>query len=124
SALLFAGLCMPGCDYEDTKPCALDSDCAPGFVCDEEACRKSFVRKCTKPRDCSFNETCGKNGTCQVGDCTWEDIGCVEGYACAAREGVWQCVAAANGQGGEGGAGGTDAGAGAGGAGDAGAADG
>lgn len=117
-AALFGAVSIPGCDYDDTKPCDGDAECAPGFFCDAGECRRSFVRECTEPADCASNETCAEEGICRVGDCTWEDIGCVEGYTCAASQGAWQCVPE-EGAGGAGGAGSSAGGAG--GIGDAGA---
>lgn len=87
--LLLAG--CPG--YGDHDSCVRDSQCAEGYVCDTGAgrCVRNPVVECRAPRDCAATETCASDGTCRVGDCSWADIGCVEGYVCSADDGVWAC---------------------------------
>jgi hypothetical protein len=110
-AALCAGLLVSGCPgYGDRDSCVRDSQCAEGYVCDNGSgrCVQNPVVSCRSPRDCGETETCASDGTCRVGDCTWDDIGCVEGYACTADNGVWACRAGGNssGNGGEAGDGG------------------
>jgi len=96
---------LPGCPiYGDDGSCSVDSDCPSDYLCDDlvGSCRPNL---CTAPSDCPMNQTCSRAGTCVVGDCTWEDTGCVDGYVCSPRSGVWECTPA-SGAGGEGGAGG------------------
>jgi hypothetical protein len=104
--LLLAG--CPG--YGDHDSCVRDSQCAEGYVCDTGAgrCVRNPVVDCRAPRDCAETETCASDGTCRVGDCSWSDIGCVDGYACTAEDGVWACRAGTTvpSEGGAGGAGG------------------
>lgn len=40
----------------------------------------SDVVYCGNPDDCAVGETCGPDGTCQVGDCS--TIGCIYGFTC------------------------------------------
>ena len=97
SALLlsFSGaLLLSGCPgYGDHDSCVRDAQCAEGYVCDTGAgqCVRNPVVECAAPRDCAATETCASDGTCKVGDCTWADIGCVDGYTCTDDDGVWAC---------------------------------
>jgi len=113
-ALALTGLVVSGCPgYGETESCVRDSQCAPGYVCDagSGSCVENPVEFCAAPADCAGNETCSRDGTCEVGDCSWPDIGCVEGFTCSAAGDVWQCVAGDGG--GEGGASGGGGSAGA-----------
>lgn len=113
--LLLIGAGLTGCplyDHEDSG-CYVNSDCAPGFSCDERdgTCYENTNDACRKPSDCGTNETCSRLGTCTPGDCHYRSVGCVRGYVCSSESGRWQCVAASDGSGGapsEGGAGGAD----------------
>jgi len=112
SALFSASttLLLWGCPgYGDSESCVRDAQCAPGYVCETDAgrCVANPTVLCDEPLDCDEPMTCASDGTCQVGDCTWPDIGCVEGFECAAADGIWACVA--DGSGGSGGAGGAAA---------------
>lgn len=92
-ALLLWG--CPG--YGDHDDCVRDAQCAPGYVCDADAgrCVQNTIVSCDEPSDCLATATCAMDGTCQAGDCSWPDIGCVEGYECTADEGLWACRASA-----------------------------
>jgi hypothetical protein len=101
-------LLLWGCPgYGDSENCVRDAQCAPGYACDTEAgrCVGNPTVPCDRPLDCDEPMTCGSDGTCQVGDCTWPDIGCVAGFECAAADGIWACVAEGSGSA-DGGAGG------------------
>lgn len=119
AALLGTSSMLPGCPiYADDDDCRNDSQCAPGYACDESTgdCRSTARTQCDQPSDCDGNQTCGRAGRCRAGDCTFEEIGCVSGYVCAAPDGVWRCVTESGGAGGatgEGGSAGSDGGAGA-----------
>jgi len=94
-ALALTGLVFSGCPgYGETESCVRDSQCAPGYVCDVDAgsCVENPVELCAAPIDCADNETCSRDGSCEVGDCSWPDIGCVEGFICSAADGLWECV--------------------------------
>jgi hypothetical protein len=100
AALLLLGVVLSGCPVYDAHDsgCFSDLDCAGDYVCDDRsgACvaPSSFHRNaCQGPRDCGANETCSHSGTCQVGDCHFESIGCVTGYTCGIEDGRWQCLA-------------------------------
>jgi hypothetical protein len=116
--VLLAPLMIPGCPiFPDDGLCARNADCAPGLVCqlDTGICvgEDASVNgpRCTHPAQCETNETCGEDGMCHAGDCTFH--GCVEGFVCVADDLVWQCVV----EPGSGGAGGAPAAGGSGNAG-------
>jgi hypothetical protein len=117
-----AALILAGCPvYPDDPDCFSDSECAPGFACHEPSGTCFPVNGsggsgggpsgCDEPKDCGVNETCGKDGRCHIGSCSFH--GCVKGFDCKVDDGAWACVPGAAGQAGSGGAGG---GAGSGGA--------
>ena len=61
--------------------CVADVECAPGYFCDMgRGICTLHPSACTKPSDCGTNETCGSEGKCRVGDCSFH--GCVAGYTC------------------------------------------
>ncbi|HEY6080804.1 MAG TPA: hypothetical protein VIW29_18445 [Polyangiaceae bacterium] len=119
AALLLLTAALSGCPlYGDESGCQDDSDCFSGETCDSQAglCRLAEAR-CDEPSDCGTNETCGRSGICLPGDCSFERVGCVEGYECSSSSGIWHCQDGGAGQAGaDGGAGrgGADGGAGAG----------
>jgi hypothetical protein len=121
-ALLFClvavALMLPGCPiYGDDSACSLDSDCPNSYLCDDVTglCRPSATVLCDSPSQCASSETCGRDGLCHAGDCSWASIGCIAGYECGSESGRFECVRSGS-NGGNGGAGGQGAG-GAGGAG-------
>lgn len=93
--LIAAGL--SGCPVydDDAYGCGHDSDCAPGYRCDEEAgtCYdEPESESCRRPTDCGINETCSRSATCTIGDCHFDSVGCVQGYSCLRVDGRWACV--------------------------------
>jgi len=90
--LAVAGLTAPGCAiYDDawTGDCILD--CQP----------PTDALACAGPADCMENETCGEDGRCHSGNCTF--WGCVAGTTCEVTErGTAECVPGDGGQGGAG----------------------
>ena len=118
AALLAVSLMLPGCPiYGDDTACNRDSDCPNTYLCDDVTglCRPSATVVCNRPSDCAASETCGRDGLCHAGDCSWDDIGCIVGYVCSVRNREFACVAEGS-FGGTGGQGGESAGGGAGGA--------
>lgn len=87
-------LLLTGCPLFPENGCFTDRDCADGYACEARtgACVPEVrpARVCGTPTDCDENETCGRNGLCSPGDCTFS--GCVGGYRCAQDEGYWACV--------------------------------
>lgn len=119
SCLLLVALMLPGCPiYGDDSACARDADCPHSYLCDDVTglCRPSATLLCNDPNECASSETCGRDGLCHAGDCSWENIGCIVGYECSTRAGKFECVRAGSGSGGAGGQGGEPGGGGAGGA--------
>ena len=96
--LLLSAFSLVGCpiyDHEE-EGCFRREDCAPGYSCDRntgECVGPGSTDGCTRPSDCGSNETCDKNGDCRLGDCSFADIGCVDGYQCSKASGAWRCVA-------------------------------
>jgi hypothetical protein len=122
-----AGLLLWGCpgygDSDETQ-CVRDSQCAPSYVCSEAgSCVLDPIVRCEEPRDCAPTETCSAEGVCKVGDCSWDDIGCVEGFECTADEGLWECRPGSAGAGGASSGGADSGGANSGGSADSGGAD-
>lgn len=121
AALLLLAIGSSGCPVYDSRDngCYDDWDCRDGYVCDihSGACvvddgpvpPDTSTHTCNEPTDCGTNETCSRAGTCKVGDCHFESIGCVRGYECSKASGRWQCVS--GGQGDAGADGGGSAGA-------------
>jgi hypothetical protein len=101
---------LVGCpiyDHED-EGCASTRDCAPGYSCDRntgECVAPGDDGGCARPSDCGSNETCDRNGECRLGDCSFADIGCVDGFECQNAGGSWRCVPEGSGVGGSGGQG-------------------
>jgi hypothetical protein len=89
-----AAALLSGCPFEanDEQSCSKDSHCGPGFACDVPTGLCGLVPTCNRPSECAAGETCSRAGTCQLGDCSWADIGCVQGWACSADTGRWACV--------------------------------
>ena len=122
-ALLFClfavALMLPGCPiYGDDSACSRDSDCPNSYLCDDVTglCRPSATVLCDSPSQCASSETCGRDGLCHAGDCSWASIGCIVGYECSSQSGKFECVRP-GGSGGNGGAGGQGTESGGGGAG-------
>lgn len=117
--LLAVALMLPGCPiYGDDTACSRDSDCPSSYLCEDltGTCRPSVTVLCDAPIDCAPSETCGRDGLCHSGDCSWPETGCIVGYVCSTRSGTFACVPAGS-EGGAGGQGGESvAGGGAGGA--------
>jgi hypothetical protein len=124
AALVLLAVASSGCPIYDSRDdtCYDDWDCRDGYACDaingdcvpvsQPNTSSNQGRSCTEPADCGTNETCSRAGICKVGDCHFESIGCLRGYACSSTSGRWQCVAgeqneAGASSGGEGGAGAT-----------------
>lgn len=114
--LLFLGVgsMLPGCPiYDDESECSADDDCPLDYVCDSlvGSCRPN---ECTAPTQCPADQTCSSSGKCIAQDCSWPEVGCVAGYVCSTKTGVWECVKKPSvpGQGGAGGAGGGEPGSG------------
>lgn len=99
-------LLLAGCPLFPENGCFADSDCAEGYACEARtgACVPEVrpKRVCAAPTDCDENETCGRNGLCNPGDCTFS--GCVGGYRCDQDDGYWACVPDDRGEGGSAGA--------------------
>lgn len=90
-----------------------------GGFCNDPSCQStsSGGTTCSQPSDCLANQTCGKDGQCHDGDCTFS--GCVSGYTCVvAADHTASCVpnssssssgssTSSSGAGGSGGAGGS-----------------
>jgi hypothetical protein len=120
---LAVALMVPGCPiYGEDEGCSRDSDCPDGYSCDglTGLCSPTSTVVCDAPSDCGPSETCGRDGFCHFGDCSWAATGCVAGYHCDSSGGTYRCAAgnAANGgaggqSSGESGAGGTGAAGGA-----------
>lgn len=112
---LAAALTVPGCPiYGDDEACTRDADCPDNYSCDglTGLCSPNATVVCNVPSDCGPSETCGHDGLCHVGDCSWADIGCIAGYQCASPSGVFRCIAGSGANGGAGGQSGGEAGAG------------
>ena len=105
AVFLGAVAALGGCpiyNHEDGG-CYRDSDCAPGYSCDDRTgdCYAPQVEgSCVRPSDCDANQTCNLSGECGSGDCTFH--GCVAGYTCDSSSGVWECVLTQNGAAGAG----------------------
>lgn len=116
--LLSAALFVPGCPIYDDEGCQTDSQCAPGYVCQVTTgeCVAPYdpTPECDEPADCRPGLTCDRYGECRSADCSWADVGCVDGYVCTRDEGVWRCLpgGASGGSGGISGSGGTSGGSG------------
>lgn len=124
AALVLLAVASSGCPIYDSRDnaCYDDWDCRDGYACDVDgACvpvtqpsnPSNQGHSCAEPADCDTNETCSRAGICKVGDCHFESIGCLRGYACSSASGRWQCVAGGQNEagassGGEGGAGATE----------------
>ena len=95
TALLAATVTITGCPiFPDETGCTADRDCATGYVCDLGTNRCVSTNQqsgfaCTNPLGCGINETCGSDGYCHSGDCSFS--GCVQGYVCAVSVGAWTC---------------------------------
>lgn len=95
AALLLIAAALSGCPlYDDDLGCEVDSDCASGYLCDDDSgeCFVEDSDACRRPSDCGANETCSRFGTCTTGDCHYESVGCVRGYTCSSDSGRWECV--------------------------------
>jgi hypothetical protein len=109
---LATALLVPGCPiYGEDEGCAQDSDCPETYQCDglTGLCSPEVTRICSTPSECSASETCGSDGLCHAGDCSWPEIGCIVGYSCSSASGVFHCVEGdgSGGAGGQGNDGGT-----------------
>ena len=105
-ALLLACVGLSGCPVydDDDLACFDDYDCPSGHWCDypSGACITEQPRaSCDAPTDCAANETCSKNATCVVGDCSFSSVGCVRGFECSSESGRWECVPRSSGSGGQ-----------------------
>jgi hypothetical protein len=104
---LAVALIVPGCPiYDDDEGCVRDSDCPETYSCDTltRLCSPSSTLICNVPGDCAPSETCGRDGICHAGDCSWPATGCIAGYHCSSSSGVFRCVAgSSSGNGGAGG---------------------
>ena len=94
TALLATTVGIMGCPiFPDETGCTADRDCATGYVCDLGTNRCVSTNQgglaCANPQGCGINETCGSDGYCHSGDCSFS--GCVQGYACAVSAGAWTC---------------------------------
>jgi hypothetical protein len=118
--LLAVALMVPGCPiYGSDDGCYQDSDCPGGYLCDglTGLCSPSVAVVCSTPAECGASETCGRDGLCHAGDCSWPKIGCIAGLECSGASGMFRCVegtsgGGAGGQGGETGMSGARSGAG------------
>jgi hypothetical protein len=96
TVIFFVALGVLGsCSSNDDEGCYGDSDCAPGFVCDDSSgeCRASSNggnHPCTLPTDCAQSYACGEQGRCLPGDCYFN--GCVSGFECQSSTGTWECL--------------------------------
>ena len=92
---LCAAALLGGCpiyNHEDDG-CYRDRDCAPGYYCDDrsgDCIAESVATTCSRPSQCTGNQTCNRQGVCVSGDCTFN--GCVAGYLCSSDSGIWSCV--------------------------------
>ncbi len=97
------------CPVYDDDYCSFDMDCAPGLLCNVQTgmCYGLDVT-CSDPDGCYTNETCGVDGYCHVGDCSFH--GCVSGFVCLGGETGYRCVSerTQDGGAGAGGAAGSD----------------
>jgi len=110
ATVLFLGALagLGGCpiySHEDDG-CYRDSDCAPGYLCDDNsgeclAPSNQNGGSCRAPRDCSPSYTCSENGLCVAGDCYFS--GCVSGFQCQSSTGTWECMPTSMGAAGAGG---------------------
>jgi hypothetical protein len=114
-AALLTAFVLPGCPvYPEERGCFSHEDCPSGYACHAAGycvlpggqAGTGFADRCDDPKDCRVNETCGRDGRCHVGDCTFQSIGCVSGFECRAVDRVWTCTPS-GGTGGTGGAGGS-----------------
>jgi hypothetical protein len=114
--LLSAALFIPGCPIYDDDGCQTDAQCAPGYVCQLRTgeCVAPYdpTPECDKPSDCPPGWTCDRHGQCRSADCSWADVGCVDGYVCTRDQGVWRCLpeGPSPGSGGSGGSAGSSSG--------------
>lgn len=93
--LLSAAWLAPGCPIYDDDGCHTDSQCAPGYRCQlatGDCVSENPTPECDEPSDCRAGQTCDRYGQCRSVDCSWSDVGCVDGYVCARDDGVWRCV--------------------------------
>jgi hypothetical protein len=114
-AALLTAFVLPGCPvYPEERGCFSHADCPSGYACHAAGycvlvdghAGSGSVAQCDEPKDCRVNETCGRDGRCHVGDCTFQSIGCVSGFECRAVDRVWSCTPS-GGTGGTSGAGGS-----------------
>jgi len=80
--------------------CYSDGDCGPGYRCDDSigACyawTDPVDVSGNKPIDCIAGYTCGEDGRCAPGDCSFH--GCVTGFECESSTGRWECLPASAG---------------------------
>lgn len=105
AVFLGAVAALGGCpiySHEDDG-CYRNSDCAPGYSCDDRtgACyAPGGPDSCVRPSDCGVNQTCNRSGVCVSGDCSFH--GCVAGYTCDSSSGIWECVSSSSGAAGAG----------------------
>ncbi|HVY49263.1 MAG TPA: hypothetical protein VHB21_25405 [Minicystis sp.] len=79
SLLGFLGLLAAG-----LYGCPIFDDGGP-YHCDGSNCGSGgSAGMCTTPSDCGVNETCGKDGQCHSGDCTF--WGCPSDYTCVVHD--------------------------------------
>ncbi len=71
--------------------CFVSSDCGTGYVCTSAGrCVVSSTQfDCVNANDCTYGQTCGRDGICSSQDCTY--VGCVQG-TCLLSGGVASCV--------------------------------
>jgi hypothetical protein len=94
TALLATTVGITGCPiFPDETGCTADRDCADSYVCDLGTNRCVSTTQsgsaCYSPAGCGINDTCGSDGYCHTGDCSF--WGCVNGDVCAVSGGVWTC---------------------------------
>lgn len=94
TALLATTVTITGCPiFPDETGCTANRDCADGYVCDLGSNRCVSTNPnglaCSNPQGCGINETCGTDGYCHSGDCSF--WGCVQSYACNVSAGAWTC---------------------------------
>jgi hypothetical protein len=104
-SLLAIALMVPGCPIYGDEGCFQDSDCPDSYLCDNVTglCSPSVTVVCSGPAQCSVSETCGMDGLCHAGDCSWQGIGCIAGYECSGESGSFRCVRSDGSTGGAGG---------------------
>jgi hypothetical protein len=94
---------LAGCpiyDDHDAAPSCYGGGCSQPDTPTTSATTSNPGGACSSPSSCGTNETCGQDGQCHPGDCTF--WGCVAGYSCEVDQNLGATCVPGGGQGGAG----------------------